>query len=143
PGRKTKGRPGRKATKTKPLPCKGPERGKQRAAPDASSLVGRAEQLDLFAHRGLDRLGARGKQLARVVALALLVLTGFNVLTGGRGKAELAFGVDVDRGHAEADPLADHLVRDAGAAVQHERDVVGGLVDLVQRVKVEALPVGG
>ena len=39
--------------------------------------------------------------------------------------------------------LLDHLVRDARAAVQDQRNVVGGVVDLVQRDKVQALPVGG
>ena len=39
--------------------------------------------------------------------------------------------------------LRDHVSRDARAAVQHQGDVVGGVVDLVQSLEVQALPVGG
>ena len=40
-------------------------------------------------------------------------------------------------------PLCDHLVGDAGAAVQNQRNVVGGLVDAVQSLEVQTLPVCG
>ena len=108
-----------------------------------SGLVGRAEQLDLLAHGGLDGLGAGSQQLAGVKALALQILARFDVLAGGVGKAQLAFGVDVDLGNTQGDGLADHVGRDARAAVQDQRTVVGGLMDLVQSLKVQALPVGG
>ena len=57
-------------------------------------------------------------------------------------KAQLALRVDVDLGNAQADGLFDHVIGDAGAAVQHQRNVVGGVVDFVQRLKVQAFPVG-
>ena len=51
----------------------------------------------------LDGLGARRKQLARIKALALLVLSGLDVFTGGLGEGELAFGVHIDLGNTQAD----------------------------------------
>ena len=80
-------------------------------------------------------------RLAGVEALALLILALFDVLAGGLSKHQLALGVDVDLGNAQADCLCDHLVGDAGAAVQDQRDVIGGLVDAVQSLEVQTLPV--
>ena len=73
--------------------------------------------------------------------VALLILALFDVLAGGLSKHQLALGVDVDLGNAQADGLCDHLVGDAGAAVQNQRNVVGGLVDAVQSLEVQTLPV--
>ncbi len=67
----------------------------------------------------------------------------FDVLTGGLSKHQLALGVDVDLGDTQADGLCDHLIGDAGAAVQNQRNVVGGLVDAVQSLEVQTLPVCG
>ena len=110
---------------------------------EASGLVGAAEQLDLLADLLHDGVGARLQQLAGVIALALLILAGLDVGTGGLSKDQLAVGVDVDLADAQADGLLDHLVGDAGAAVQDQRNVVGGLVDAVQSLEVQALPLAG
>ena len=83
------------------------------------ALACAAEQLDLLLALGLDGLCAGSQQLAGVEALALLILAFFDVLTGGFSKHQLALGVDVDLGNAQADGLCDHLIGDAGAAVQN------------------------
>ena len=88
-----------------------------------SGLVDGAEQLHLLLDGGLDGLGAGSKQLARVKALALLILAGLDVLAGGVCEGELALGVDVDLRYAQDDGFLDHVSRDAGAAVQHQRQI--------------------
>ena len=125
----------------------------------------------------LDGLGARRKQLARIKALALLVLSGLDVFTGGLGphggldglqaggehvkgseallilarqdigpqlllEGQHALGVHIDLGNTQADGLFDHIVGDAGAAVQHKGNVIRRVMDLLQRVEVQAFPVG-
>ena len=92
------------------------------------ALACAAEQLDLLLALGLDGLCAGSQQLAGVEALALLILAFFDVLTGGFSKHQLALGVDVDLGNAQADCLCDHLVGDAGAAVQNQRNIIGVFV---------------
>ena len=69
---------------------------------------------------GLDGLKAGSKQLAGVKALAPARPCRPRCRRGGGGKAELALGVYVDLGHAQADGLLDHIGGDAGAAVQHQ-----------------------
>ena len=96
------------------------------------ALAGAAEQLDLLLALVDDGLSAGSQQLAGVEALALLILASLDILAGGLSKDQLALGVDVDLGDAEADGLCDHLVGDAGAAVQDQRNVIGSLVDAVQ-----------
>src|SRR5699024_1716363 len=51
--------------------------------------------------------------------------------------------VDVDLADAQADGLLDHGIGNAGAAVQDQRNVVGRLVDAVESLEVQALPVVG
>ena len=106
------------------------------------ALAGAAEQLDLLLALVDDGLRAGSQQLAGVEALALLILASLDVLAGGLSEDQLALGVDVDLGDAQADGLCDHLVGDAGAAMQDQRNVIGGLVDAVQSLEVQALPVG-
>ena len=88
------------------------------------ALACATEQLDLLLALGLDGLCAGSQQLAGVEALTLLILALFDVLAGGLSKHQLALGVDVDLGNAQADCLCDHLVGDAGAAVQDQGDVI-------------------
>ena len=66
-----------------------------------------------------------------------------DILAGSLSEDQLALGVDVDLGDAQADGLCDHVVRDAGAAVQDQRNVIGSLMDAVQSLEVQTLPVGG
>src|SRR5699024_2672610 len=106
---------------------------------ERSGLVGAAEQLDLLADLLHDGVSARLEQLAGVVALALLILAGLDVGAGCLSKDELAVGVDVDLADAQADGLLNHGVGNAGAAVQDQRNVVGGLVDAVESLEVQAL----
>ena len=106
------------------------------------ALAGAAEQLDLLLALVDDGLRAGSQQLAGVEALALLILASLDILAGSLSEDQLALGVDVDLGDAQADGLCDHLVGDAGAAVQDQGDVVSGLVDAVQSLEVQALPVG-
>ena len=86
---------------------------------------------------------ARSQQLAGVEALAFQILAGLDVLTGSIGEGQLALGVHVDLGNTQADGLLDHVGGDAGAAMQNQRNAVGGLVDLLQSLEIQALPVGG
>ena len=74
------------------------------------ALACAAEQLDLLLALGLDGLCAGSQQLAGVEALTLLIFALFDVLAGGLSKHQLALGVDVDLGNAQADCLCDHLV---------------------------------
>ena len=67
--------------------------------------------------------------------------TSTRILSVLLSKHQLALGVDVDLGNAQADGLSDHLVGDAGATVQDQRDVIGGLVNAVQSLEVQTLPV--
>ena len=43
-------------------------------------------------------------------------------------------------GNTQADGLFDHIVGDAGAAVQHKGNVIRRVVDLLQRVEVQITP---
>ena len=103
----------------------------------------RSEQLDLFLALGLDGLCAGSQQLAGVEALALLILALFDVLAGSLSEDQLALGVDVDLGDAQADGLCNHVVRDAGAAVQDQRNVIGSLVNAVQSLEVQTFQLAG
>ena len=53
-----------------------------------------------------------------------------------KGKIVQVMGPVVDLGDAQIDGLLDHLIGDARAAVQNQRNVVGSVVNLVQSVKV-------
>ena len=86
------------------------------------ALAGAAEQLDLFLALVDDGLRAGSQQLAGVEALALLILASLDILAGSLSEDQLALGVDVDLGDAQADGLCDHVVGDAGAAVQDQSD---------------------
>ena len=88
-----------------------------------------------------DGLAARLQELARVVALALLILAGLDVLTRGLCKHDLQVGVHVDLGDAHADGLLHHLGRDAGAAVENERQIANERLDFGQAVERQASPV--
>ena len=90
-----------------------------------------------------DGVAARLEELARVVALALLVLAGLDVLAGGLGEDDLEVGVDVDLGDAQRDGLLDLVDGDAGAAVEDERQVAGQGLDLAQALEGQAGPVLG
>ena len=92
---------------------------------EGSGLADRTEELHLFLDGVLDGLVAGSQQLAGVIALALLVLALFDVLAGRRGESQLALGVDIDLGNAQGDRLANHLGRDAGAALPAGRSYGG------------------
>ena len=65
-----------------------------------------AELLHELLGAGDDGVAAGLEELARVVALAVLVLAGLDVLAGGLGEDELEVGVDVDLADAEGDVSA-------------------------------------
>ena len=105
-------------------------------------LVDGAELLHELLGAGDDGLATGLEELARIVAFALLVLAGLDVLTRGLGEDDLQIGVDVDLGDAAGDGLLDLVLGDAGAAVEDEREIARQGLDLGQTVEGETRPVG-
>ncbi len=106
-------------------------------------LVDGAKLLHEFLSASHDGLATGLEHLAGIEALAFEVLAGLDVLTGGSGKDELQVGVHVDLGNAEGDGLLDLVHRDAGAAVENQRQVAHGLLDGSQSVEGQTGPILG
>jgi hypothetical protein len=111
------------------------------------SFIGRTKEQDFLFDLGPDRFATRLQKLARIVALFEVLggrigFAGGAIGDGRRREDELAIGVDVDLADAMGDRFADLIVGDAGSAMENERDVVGGFVDLLKRIDMEALPIG-
>ena len=87
-----------------------------------------------------DSIGAWLEQLTRVEALALLILTSFDVFTRCLSKGKLAFGVDVQLGNTHGDCLLNLFLRDTRTAVKNERHL-NSVVQFLQTIEVQALPV--
>ena len=106
------------------------------------SLAVRAELADELLGALDDGVAARLEHLARIVALALLILASLDVLTNALGKDDLEVSVDVNLADAHGDGLLDLVDGDAGAAVENEGQVAGLGLDGGELVEGEALPVG-
>ena len=96
-------------------------------------LVDRAELLHKLLGASHDGVATGLEDLTRVEALALEVLAGLDVLTGGLSEDKLEIGVDVDLGDTQGDGLLDLILGDAGATVQNEGQVAGLGLDLAQQ----------
>ena len=105
------------------------------------SLSNRTEQFHFFFYGCLDGLKSGSQQFSRVIAFALLILTSLDIFPGSRRKCQLALSIHIDLGYTQVDGLFDHVCRDSGTAVQNQRHISGQLLDGIQSLEAQSLPV--